>query len=90
MLIWVVLVLGALGVFFVLGRSLWRKAKLLMAEVSRASEALATASAGLQEPAEPPNADPAVFADPSRLRQDRILSGRRRRPSTNRPRQSVR
>ena len=38
--LWVVLLLGAGGVFAVLGRRLWKKAKALIAEIGTSSERL--------------------------------------------------
>ena len=37
-LLWTVLVLGAAGLFFLLGRDLWRKAKALFRELGTATE----------------------------------------------------
>ena len=37
-LLWAVLVLGAAGVFFLIGRDLWRKSKALFGELDTASE----------------------------------------------------
>jgi hypothetical protein len=87
-LLWAVLVLGSGWLFFVLGRSLWRKASALLTELGTASQRLAEVSAqleafGTRAPAE----EPAVFADPATLRRERILAARRagrtarRRPS---------
>lgn len=39
-LLWTVLVLGAAGVFFLLGRDLWRKSKALVRELSAATDQL--------------------------------------------------
>jgi hypothetical protein len=39
-LVWVVLVLAAAGVFFLLGRDLWRKARALTRELGVASDRL--------------------------------------------------
>ena len=39
-LLWTVLVLGAAGVFFLLGRDLWRKSKALARELSAATDRL--------------------------------------------------
>jgi hypothetical protein len=39
-LVWVVLVLAAAGVFFLLGRDLWRKARALTRELSVATDRL--------------------------------------------------
>lgn len=76
-LIWVVLVLAALGVFAVLGLGLWRRVKLLLSELSVASDRFAEISAKLEavaERAEP--REPAVFTDPLELRQERFLAQR--------------
>ena len=40
-LLWTVLLLGAAGVFFLLGRDLWRKGRLLAREMSAVSDRLA-------------------------------------------------
>jgi hypothetical protein len=78
-------------VFFRLGRSVYRKAKLLFREVGEASERLAVVSEQLQELAdrsrEPEPA--AVFSDPSRLRQDRYLERRGERRGAERERQGT-
>jgi hypothetical protein len=39
--LWAVLLLGAAGVFFLLGRDLWRKAKTLTRELGTATDQLA-------------------------------------------------
>jgi hypothetical protein len=101
-LIWVLLLLGAAVVFFLIGRSLWRKAKVLLTELSTAAERLGAVSDGLAELADSP-VEAAVFTDPSQLRQERFLAARgqggkldanpsvtRRDPGTQKPRQSVR
>ena len=101
-LIWVFLLLGAATVFFLIGRSLWRKAKVLLTELGSAAERLGAVSEGLQKLAETP-VEPAVFTDPSQLRQERILAARgqggkrdanplvtQRDRGTQKPRQSVR
>jgi hypothetical protein len=75
-LIWVALVLGAAGVLFVLGRRGYRTAKLFLAELEKASERLAVVSQDLQEFAQHAP-EPAVFGDPSRLRQERFLERHR-------------
>lgn len=43
-LLWTVLVLGAAGVFFLLGRDLWRKAKALVGELTTATDRLTALS----------------------------------------------
>jgi hypothetical protein len=85
-LLWVVLVLGAGFVFFVLGRSLWRKASALLGELGEAADRLSVVSAELGAMASTAAPEePAVFADPAELRRQRFLtrggaSGRGRRP----------
>jgi hypothetical protein len=78
-LLWAVLVLGSLWVFFVLGRSLWRKASDLLAELGTASERLAEVSAQLDALGDRPpvREEPAVFADPAELRRERAAHARR-------------
>jgi hypothetical protein len=83
-LLWVVVLSFSAGVFFLLGLSLWRKAKALGRELGAASERLAAATESLTEtaetagPAKPSAGEPSVFSVPSQLRQERILAGRRR------------
>jgi cytochrome c-type biogenesis protein CcmH/NrfG len=48
-LVWVVLVLGAALVFFVLGRRLWRQVKALTAELSTATDRLTVLTDRLAE-----------------------------------------
>jgi len=77
-LVWVALVLGALGVLFLLGRSLFRKGAALARELGDASERLSAVSEGLaalQRAPEQPE-DPAIFADPARLRAERFVARR--------------
>ena len=76
-LIWAVLVLAALGVVGLLGLSLWRRLKLLLTELSAASDRFSEISAKLEAVAERPAArEPAVFTDPLELRQERFLAQR--------------
>jgi hypothetical protein len=75
--LWIVLVLAAAAVMFLLGRSLWRKAKILMSELSVAAERLSVATQGLQKLAERSVVEAAVFTPATQLRQERILAGRR-------------
>jgi len=76
--LWVLLVLGALGVLFLVGRSLFRKGVALARELGTASERLAAVSEELQalQRDEEPVADLAVFADPATLRAERITAQR--------------
>jgi ABC-type bacteriocin/lantibiotic exporter with double-glycine peptidase domain len=84
-LLWVVLV-GVAGFFlFRVGLSLYRKARLLFRELGEASDRLGEVSAGLQtlqatlaEQQAGSDSGPAVFASPSRIRQERFVAGRRR------------
>jgi hypothetical protein len=48
-LVWVVLVLAAVGVFFLLGRDLWRKARALTRELGVATDRLSEVSDRLAE-----------------------------------------
>lgn len=78
-LIWVVLVAGALGVFFLVGRSLFRKGMALAGELGVASERLSAVAEELQTLSDArPAEEPAVFADPTRLRQERFLARKSR------------
>jgi hypothetical protein len=77
-LLWAVLLIGSAGVFFLLGRSLWRKAKVLGRELAVATDRLSAVTEGLTDLAERTASQPAVFTDPTQLRQERILAGRRR------------
>ena len=76
-LVWLVVVLLALGVLALLGLSLFRKARALLNEVTTAADRLGAVSDSLQELAER-TSDPAVFTPASQLRQEQILAGRHR------------
>ena len=82
----VLLLLSAGALLFVLGRSVYRKAALLLQELSAASQQFSRVSEQLQVLAER-SAQPAVFDSPSRLRQQRHLdrSGRGGRTMTRKP-----
>lgn len=77
------LVVGAGVVFFHLGRSLWRSAQALLGEIRTASDRLWVVTAELRaragtdttSPGTPE--EPAVFSDPTELRQQRHLAARR-------------
>lgn len=80
-LVWVLLVVGALVVLFLTGRTVWRRAAELLDELGTASERFEAVAALAQERATvAPAADPepSVFADPAALREERVR--RRRRP----------
>jgi hypothetical protein len=77
-LLWAVLLIWAAGVFFVLGRSLWRKGKVLAVEILEASDRLGAVAEQLQELVERAQSEPAVFTDPAQLRQERYLAKRGR------------
>jgi hypothetical protein len=77
-LLWVFVLLASLGVLTLIGLSLFRKAKALLGELGTATERLGAVSEGLQELAERRNTDPAVFTPATQLRQEQILSARRR------------
>ena len=91
--LWLVgwLLLVALGglVLFLLGRSVYRKARQLFGELAVASERLSLVSDQLQELQRRSEqaSEPAVFESPSRLRQQRHLrrTGRAGRTMTRRP-----
>jgi hypothetical protein len=74
-LIWVFLVGVSAAIVTVIGLSLWRKAKILLSELSIATERLGTVSAQLQELAGR-SEELAVFTDPAQLRQERYLARR--------------
>lgn len=79
-LIWAVLVLAALGVLAVLALGLWRRLKLLLSELSTASDRFAEISAKMELLAErAEEREPAVFTDPLELRQERFLAQREHR-----------
>jgi C4-dicarboxylate-specific signal transduction histidine kinase len=85
-LVWIVLVLGALGVLFLLGRSLWRKGMALARELADAAERMAAVTDQLTTVAPPATREePAVFAHPAELRRQRVLD-RRLRPGKERAR----
>jgi hypothetical protein len=71
------LLTGSTGVFFLLARSLFRKAKVLARELGLAADRFGAVSAELQVLAERSD-QLAVFDDPSQLRQERFLAARRR------------
>ncbi len=84
-LLWVVLIVLAGLFLFRIGRSLWRRSKLLFTELGEASDRLSEVQAGLQaiqanlaEQQAARENGPSVFADPSRMRQERFLAGRSR------------
>jgi hypothetical protein len=58
-LVWVVLVLAAAGVFFLLGRDLWRKARALTRELGVATDRLSEVSDRLADltPSDPPRSE---------------------------------
>ncbi len=74
-LLWLAMAVAAGVYFFVLGRSLWRKAGAFFSELAEAADRLTAVSDGLQELAAR-TAEPAVFTSPSQLRQERIIAGR--------------
>jgi hypothetical protein len=75
--LWILLVLGAGLVFFVLGRSLWRKASALLGELGAAADRLQVVSAELGAVAATSTPEePAVFTDPSELRRQRFIARR--------------
>jgi hypothetical protein len=89
--VWTVLVLGAGGVFFVLGRRLWRESKALLAEIGVAGERAGALLAQVDALGEQVStrAEPAVFADPARLRRERDAAVRRRARASRRRRREL-
>ena len=81
---WIVLVIVALGVMYLAVRSLWRKAKILLRELSTATERLSAVTAELQTlTGAPASAEQAaIFSDPATMRQQ--LKNARRRGSAGR------
>lgn len=82
---WAALVSAAAWTAYVLGRSLWRKAMVLLEELSLASERLSVLSEELETLGRslPSEEGLAVFDSPARLRRERAAA--RRQPG--RPRQ---
>jgi predicted PurR-regulated permease PerM len=78
LLLWLLLVVGALGVFALLGRSLWRKARALVDTLGAASERLNALTERLDAAPERAveRAELAVFVDPAAVRLERAF-GRR-------------
>jgi hypothetical protein len=88
-LIWIALAVGALFFLFVLFRQLWRKLKLLFAELSTATERLSAVADELERLDQQHRTDPepaAVFEDPAHLRAQRFASRTKRGRSTRRTR----
>jgi len=81
-ILWVLLILGALWVFFLLGRMVWHKASALLAELSAAAERFQVISDRLAELGERTSSatELAVFSDPEELRRAR-RKAQARRPS---------
>jgi len=79
-LLWIVLVVAALGVFFLVGRSLWRKGMALLTELGTASDRLASVADELDTlNASATQAEQlAVFASPTELRRQRYTAGKAR------------
>ncbi len=79
-LIWLLLLLGTVAVFAVLGRSLYRKAGALVLELGKAGDQFAAVAERLEELEEPDqgSAEPAIFARPSQLRLERLRPRRGR------------
>ena len=87
-LLWFGLVLAAVAVMVLIARRLWRSAVALFREVETASARMAEVSARLDDLAAAAARrrvedarEPAVFADPTRLRQQRYVDRRRRQRS---------
>lgn len=82
-ILWVLLILGALWVFFLLGRMVWHKASALLAELSAAAERFEVLSDRLAELGERTSTAPelAVFSDLEELRRARRKAQGRRPPA---------
>jgi hypothetical protein len=88
-LLWLALAVAALLFLFVLFRQLWRKLKLLFADLSTATERLSAVADELERLEQQQRTDPepaAVFDDPTRLRAQRFASRTKRRRSARRTR----
>ena len=85
-LIWVLLFVGALTVFFLLLRQVWRKLRLLFDDLSTATERLSAVSEELERLQDrTPAAEPvAVFEDPLTMRAQRFAARSKRRGSGRR------
>jgi hypothetical protein len=83
-LIWVLLVIGALVFLFVLLRRLWRQLRALFADLGTAADRLSAVTEELerlQDRTLPSTEPAAVFADPGRLRAQRFRARtKHRRP----------
>lgn len=78
--LWVLLVLFAAAVFALLGRSLWRRARLLLREAGEAAERLGRAAARVEVATGTTiTPDPAVFERPAELRRQRAGGNQRSR-----------
>ena len=67
---WLVALAAAAWIFFVLGRSLYRKARVLAAELTDVAERFSAIGDGLQEIGRRSAPQPSVFADPVTVRQE--------------------
>lgn len=88
-LLWVLLVLLALGFFALLGLFLWRRVRLLTRELSTAAERLSAVTAELDRLQERSGGEPApaaVFEDPATLRARRFAARTKHRGSSRRTR----
>ncbi len=88
---WIVLVLGALAVFALAGRSLWRKGAALITELETAGDRFAAVSQELEAFGDRAARQPdlAVFADPVDLRRDRAEQSRLRARAARRRREEA-
>jgi hypothetical protein len=78
--LWVLLVLVAAAVFALLGRSLWRRAMLLLREAGESAERLGRAAARIEQATGTTTSpEPAVFERPAQLRRQRAGDARRAR-----------
>lgn len=79
--LWVVLLVGAAAVFWVIGRDVYRKGKALARVAAEEADRLARAMEPLQvaaEELEERREELAVFADPVELRRERAKAAKRK------------
>ena len=88
-LIWVLLVIGALAFLFVMLRRLWRQLRSLFRDLGTAADRLSAVTEELerlQDRTGPSTEPAAVFEDPARLRAQRFTARTKQRGSSRRTR----
>ncbi len=83
-LLWTVLVLGTGALFFLIGRSLWRKGLALARELGAAGDRIDAVLNRLDDRPTPEPARLGVFADIEEVRRE-LASGRQTRSRTRKP-----